>query len=177
MMTGAQAREETGAGGADPGGEREGRDGGVFLTVAVGRLARELTVQADREMSGLNVTVTRYTVLEALVTARALSAAEVARAVGLTPQTVSPVIREMARCEWVTRSLGGLRGRGGPVGGHAAGAAGVPGGACAAGGDGGAVRGDVRGAGRDAGGVVWGAGGAGGAAGAGGLSELWGRGG
>lgn len=111
-MTGAQAREETGAGGADPGGEREGRDGGVFLTVAVGRLARELTVQADREMSGLNVTVTRYTVLEALVTARALSAAEVARAVGLTPQTVSPVIREMARCEWVTRSLGGLRGRG-----------------------------------------------------------------
>lgn len=85
-------------------------DGSAYLGYAMVRLAQVLGRDMERRLAPLGLTPTSFSALFHLVRSPAVSAAALARAILVTPQSVGPLLDNLAEAGLVTRERGGTRG-------------------------------------------------------------------
>lgn len=85
-------------------------DGSAYLGYAMVRLAHVLGRDMERRLAPLALTPTSFSALFHLARRPAVSAAALARAILVTPQSVGPLLDSLAEAGLVVRERGGTRG-------------------------------------------------------------------
>ena len=85
-------------------------DGSAYLGYAMVRLAHVLGRDMERRLAPLGLTPTGFSALFHLARSPAVSAAALARAILVTPQSVGPLLDSLTEAGLVVRERGGTRG-------------------------------------------------------------------